>query len=161
MDSGLRAEPIWGNKLYQQRAQKALPILVRQAIAHKPISYSELAEELGMPNPRNLNYVLGSIGETLNLMSKKWGVNIPSINCLIINKNTHLPGSGIVWVTNGIPNYDKLSPRRQKDIIDSEFRKIYDFPRWMELLDELGLPHPQLPENPSHLKGWLGKLLRK
>jgi hypothetical protein len=59
------AEPIAGDKLYQHRARLALPLLVRQAEAGKPIIYSDLAEELGMPNPRNLNYPLGSIGSTI------------------------------------------------------------------------------------------------
>jgi hypothetical protein len=44
-----------GDKLYQERARRAMPILVRQALASQPIYYSDLAEELGMSNPRNLN----------------------------------------------------------------------------------------------------------
>lgn len=55
METAQKAQPIWGSKLYQQRAQKALPILVRQAKARQSIYYSQLAQELGMPNPRNLN----------------------------------------------------------------------------------------------------------
>jgi hypothetical protein len=50
-----------GSKLYQERARKALPLLVRQAKAEQPIYYSALAEYLDMPNPRNLNYVLDYI----------------------------------------------------------------------------------------------------
>jgi hypothetical protein len=51
------SEPISGDRLYQERARRALPLLVRQAQAGAPIHYSELAEELGMPNPRNLSGV--------------------------------------------------------------------------------------------------------
>jgi alkylated DNA nucleotide flippase Atl1 len=47
-----------GEKLYQKRAKTALPYLVRQAKAGQKIYYSDLAKEIGMPNPRNLNYVL-------------------------------------------------------------------------------------------------------
>lgn len=152
METTVRAQPIWGDKLYQQRAQKALPILVRQAIAREPIYYSQLAQELNMPNPRNLNYVLGSIGETLQLISAKWEMDIPSINCLSVNKTTLLPGAGVVWVTNGIANYNSLSLSRQRELMDFEFQKIYDFPLWLELLDELGLPHPQNPDYSHHLE---------
>lgn len=152
METTVRAQPIWGDKLYQQRAQKALPILVRQAIAREPIYYSQLAHELNMPNPRNLNYVLGSIGETLLLISEKWGIDIPSINSLVININTLLPGSGVVWVSNGPPNYDELSTSEKREIIALEFRNIYTFSSWLELLDELGLPHPQNPDYSHHLE---------
>ena len=54
-----------GAKTYQQRARTALPILVRQAKAHQTMSYGELAHEMGIPNPRTLNYPLGSIGGAL------------------------------------------------------------------------------------------------
>jgi len=62
MSTAKISAPISGEKLYQERARAALPLLVRQAQAGAPIFYSDLADELGMPNPRNLNYVLGSIG---------------------------------------------------------------------------------------------------
>ena len=59
--------PIFGDKLYQQRARVVLPILIRQAFAATPIYYSALAQEAQIPNPRNLNYVLGCIGKPLNV----------------------------------------------------------------------------------------------
>ena len=43
------ATGFFGDKLYQQRARMVLPILVRQAQADKPIYYSTLAQEVGMP----------------------------------------------------------------------------------------------------------------
>ncbi len=72
METAKIAAPLIGDKLYQQRARKALPILVRQASVRKSIFYSDLADELKMPNARNLNYVLGSIGQALNNLSEKW-----------------------------------------------------------------------------------------
>ena len=80
-----------GAELYQKRARQALPILVRQAKAEQPIFYSDLAEELNMPNPRNLNYVLGYIGEALQKLAKKWGVIVPPIQSLVVNKYTGVP----------------------------------------------------------------------
>ena len=44
------AKGIFGEKLYQERARAALPILVRQATAQQKIKYGDLAEEVGMPN---------------------------------------------------------------------------------------------------------------
>jgi hypothetical protein len=40
------AQSIEGDKLYQERAKRAFPLLVRQALAHQPIFYESLAEEL-------------------------------------------------------------------------------------------------------------------
>src|SRR4029453_13966099 len=97
METAKIAEPISGNKLYQQRARAALPILVRQAQVGTPILYSELASELGMPNPRNLTYALGSFGQAVKRLAKEWGKEIPLIQCLVINKNTGLPGEGLGW----------------------------------------------------------------
>ena len=59
--------------LYQRRAFSALPLLVRQAEAGQTIHYGQLARELGMPNPRNLNHVLGSIGTSLRNLGQLWG----------------------------------------------------------------------------------------
>ena len=53
------------DKLFIKRARVAFPILVRQAIAEEPIYYSALAEEMNMSNARNLNYVLGAVGNAL------------------------------------------------------------------------------------------------
>jgi hypothetical protein len=39
-----------GDKLYQIRARKVLPILVRQAEAGTPIFYSAIANEIGVPH---------------------------------------------------------------------------------------------------------------
>jgi hypothetical protein len=108
METAKIALTISGDKPYQQKARAALPILVRQAHANTPIFYSNLALELKMPNPRNLNFVLGSIGQTLKDLSKKWQKEIPPIQCLVINKNTRLPGKGVGWFITDKENFGKL-----------------------------------------------------
>lgn len=140
MDTAKIAEPISGDKLYQQRARAAVPILVRQALAHGPIYYSDLALELGMPNPRNLNYVLGSIDQTLVDLSKEWDEEIPPIQCLVINKNTGLPGEGIGWfITTEKEHFQRLSRKQQRSFVDVELHKIYSYQRWFEVLEVLSL----------------------
>ena len=106
-----RIIPIFGNKLYQQRARGAFPILVRQAKSETPIAYSDLAAELGM-NPRNLNHVLGVIGQTIEALSGSLG-SIPPIQLLAVQKN------------KGIP--------------EREHNEIFSYERWEEILDLLGL----------------------
>jgi hypothetical protein len=142
MDTAEIAEPLFGDKLYQQRARSALPLLVRQALASTPITYEDLAHELNMPNPRNLNYVLGSIGQTLKNLPEHLGTKIPPIQCLVVNKNTRLPGKGIGWFLNEgqVSNYKKLSNKQWKKKVDAELQSIYAFDKWLEVIDKLGLP---------------------
>jgi len=73
METSKVAKTLGGDNLYQRRARIAMPILVRQAHARAKIFYAELAAELGMPSPRNLNYVLGSVGTTLRQLLRMSG----------------------------------------------------------------------------------------
>lgn len=82
-----------------------MPILVRQASVSQKIYDSDLALELDMPNPRNLNYVLGEIGNSLLELSKTWNEKVPPIQCIVIKKNTELPGEGINWFGVGKTEY--------------------------------------------------------
>lgn len=133
------ASPLDGEKLYQERARAALPLLVRQAAAGKPIYYSALAAELDMPNPRNLNYVLGSIGQTLIQLSEAWKVEIPPIQCLVVNKATGLPGEGIGWFLITKEDFGKLPLRRRREIVQAQLQHIYAYPHWDDVLKVLGL----------------------
>ena len=82
--------------LYQRRAFSALPLLVRQAEAGQTIHYKQLASELGMPNPRNLNHVLGSIGNSLQHLGQLWRQTVPPIQAVVTNKASGLPGHGFI-----------------------------------------------------------------
>lgn len=139
MDTAKIAAPISGNKLYQTRARKVLPILVRQAEAGTTIYYSTLADEIGIPNPRNLNYVLGSIGTTMENLSKAWKNKVPPIQCLVVNKNTGFPGEGIGWFLVKKEDFSSLSKKKQRDIVDAELQHIFSYGQWQEVLSALSL----------------------
>jgi len=138
-DTARIAKTLSGDKLYQQRAKAALPVLVRQARAHSPIYYSELASELEIPNPRNLNYVLGSVGQALKALSRSWKENIPPIQCLVINKNTGLPGEGIGWFITNKQDFRKLSRKQQRLLVEAELQKVFSYQKWPEVLSAFGL----------------------
>lgn len=144
METGKIAEPITGDKLYQERARAALPLLVRQAHASSPIRYGELATELGMPNPRNLNYVLGSIGQAIKALSERWGQEVPPIQCMVINKNTGLPGEGVGWFITDKEDFRKLSKAQQRRLVEAELHKVFTFPRWLDVLQAFGLEPVQV-----------------
>lgn len=127
-----------GEKLYLQRARKTLPYLVRQAIAGQTIHYGDLVEEVGMPNPRNLNYVLGAIGKALIKLGKKTNRNIPPIQRIVVNKKTNMPGEGFNWFLK-IPNFKKLTLPQKREILNRSLTEIYTFPDWNWVLEQLGL----------------------
>lgn len=127
-----------GDKLFLKRARLILPYLVRQAKAGRTIYYSDLAAEAQIPNPRNLNYPLGAIGNVLIALSEKMGLEIPPIQCLVINMATNLPGEGIGWFFNQT-EFKKMSKTKKTQIMDLQLGKIYTFQDWEKVLAELGL----------------------
>lgn len=151
MQTAQIASDIHGAGLYHQRAREALPLLVRQAEADQPIDYGSLAVELGMPNARNLNYPLGSIGTTLQQLSALWGETIPPLQCLVVNKNTGLPGEGIGWFIVKAEDFGRLPLNRRRDIVRAELNKVFAYPRWREVLEALDLPPPPPPVAPDLL----------
>jgi hypothetical protein len=131
------SEWLTSDKLYIQRARLALPILVRQAKINRPINYSELAQEIGMPNPRNLNYVLGAVGNALLTVAKKWGTSrLPLLNCLVVNQSTLLPGDGI-YVFIEKQDFIKMTNTQKKVFVDKMLSEIFTFPDWDRVLFEL------------------------
>ncbi|MES2175446.1 MAG: hypothetical protein V4523_16055 [Pseudomonadota bacterium] len=133
---------MFGNQLYQQRARQALPILLRQAATQKPIFYEALANELGMPNPRNLNWVLGSVGVTLQELGRKlgWNRDIPHIQSLVINQRDRLPGSGFEgFLADRVKGYHDFSSAEKRAYLDGYWHDIFAYPRWNEVLNACGL----------------------
>lgn len=132
---------ILGKELYQKRAAKALPILIKQAGLRKEISYSALAEEIGIPNPRNLNHVLDCVGIRLQELSSEWGEGIPPIQAAVINKSTGLPSEGIGWLFQGKARekFDALPIKERKRLLHARWAEIYDYPKWEEVLNAVGL----------------------
>ncbi len=136
---------VGGTKLFQQRACQALPLLVRQARAAQPIFYSALAREMGMPNARNLNHVLGAIGRELQNLSDRWERDVPPIQCLVINKSTRMPGEGIAWFVPDPEDFRKRPPLAQRETINLMLASVYRFSHWDAVLSEFGL----MPASPA------------
>lgn len=149
MSAATLAKPISGDKPYQVLARAALPLLVRQAKAGVPLFYSDLAEELGMPNPRNLNYVLGSIGRSLELLSKTWNEEVPPIQCLVVSKSTGLPGEGIGWFLFKKDDFSALPLKQRRAIVEMQLQHIFAYPRWNEVLKALSLEEMSFNYSPA------------
>ncbi len=139
MKAHRHAKPFPGPKLYQQRAEVALPLLVRQAFAQHDVTYQDLAREMGMANHRNLNYVLGSVGFALVKLGRKWGEKIPPIQTLVVNKKTRLPGSGGRWFAAGA-RHQQLDPAALKLVILERHAAVFKYPKWRDVLRHFNLP---------------------
>lgn len=147
METAQLSDTFWGDKLYQQRAREALPLLVRQAVVGETIFYSQLASEMNMPNARNLNFVLGCIGNTLIKLGKTHDLEIPPIQCLVVNKDTGMPGEGVgLFISGG--DFRALNTKQKKVVVQSQLAKIYAFPDWFQILKLLGLRVPKFLEIP-------------
>ena len=143
MEKSAIQELMSGSELYQERARQALPILVRLAQARSRITYKDLAQELGMPNPRNLNYVLGCIGFALQELSAVQHKEIPLINVLVFNKITGQPGEGVRTLLK--EKFHALSEQDQNAALEFINQTIYDYPDWPQVLAYFGLkPLPPL-----------------
>lgn len=147
-DATTALDVISGPKLYHQRAREALPMLVRQAQAGQPIFYSDLAEELGMTNPRVLNYPLGCVGEALQKLSEEWEESVPPIQCLVVSKSDGLPGEGVGWFLDrgslsgiGRLGFERMSKQEKREVVKVELQRVFSYRRWREVLDALDLPY--------------------
>lgn len=137
--TALLSKNFYGDQPYQIKARQALPILVRQAWSGQTISYQALARELGMPNPRNLNYPLGSVGQTLIELGKKRGEEIPPIQSLVINQSDRIPGEGFGWFLPNESDWTNLSKSQRRKILDGVNQRIYAYPHWASILRDLSL----------------------
>jgi hypothetical protein len=133
-------EGIHGDKLYQKRARQALPILVAYAKQRECVTYLELAKKLNMSNERNLNFVLGAIGNSLNNLSTKIKLRIPIINFLVLNKKTGLPGDGVFdfWLTSK-NKFNELPSSKQFEMLEKCHKEIFLFDKWDIVLANLEL----------------------
>lgn len=129
-----RAKPMWGNALYQKRARKAFPILIELSRSGKTITYAALARRLRMASARNLNYVLGSIGASLSVLSAQWKELIPPIEALVINSETQLPGAGVDHFLSRAPS---PVPTDRAGQIEYAHREIFRYPKWRSVQSAL------------------------
>ena len=125
--------------LTKERSRAILPILVRQAMARQKIKYKDLGEELGLHH-RTLRYPLGCIGDILSEMSEQWPEEIPQIQGLVVNQKTGLPGDNVHFLRY------RPDPREKEAIVEAVLGKVFSYPRWLDVLEELGLS-PAAPLN--------------
>ena len=106
----------------------------------KPISYTDLAEEVG-GNRRKLGNPLGYIRVMLDVLREQWNEDIPHIQGIVVRQDTGLPGDDFILFLNR-----DLNQTEKKAFFDAELRRVNCYPRWLEVLEALGL-EPVAPLN--------------
>ena len=149
-------DDIFGTKPYQIAGRRVLPILIRQAEAACTIFYENLAREIGMPNERNLNYPLGSIGVTLEAIAAEWEIEVPHIQSIVISQKTGHPGSGFDGFL-AEKGFENLSSTQKKSLLREYYAGIFNYPYWNDVLEycELERVKPNIPKIIAKA-GWQG-----
>ncbi len=124
---------------YTKRAKAAIPILVDRALSGLTIFYGDLAAELGVERGRNMNYVLGCVGTTLDEFSEIWREDIPLLQALAVNKATNLPGSGFESTGRAELKLAAESVTR-RERFEAIWTDVSNYVGWPRILNELGLP---------------------
>ena len=127
-------------QLYQKRARAIFPILVRQAVAGQKISYGDLGKELNLHH-RVLRTPLGCIGDTLLELGEQWQDEIPPIQGLVVNQQTGLPGDNVNFLRHFIGR--RPDPRQKEAIVNAVLGEVFSYPKWSDVLEELGLSPPE------------------
>ena len=135
-ETASRAKTLFGDKTYQIRAKVALPVLVALAQQGAKIYYEDLAQQLGISNPRVLNYVLGSIGQTLRELGRRWDEAIPPIQSLVINQQHQLPGEGVGFFIDEA-DYGRMSDAEKRRVVDRLHGTVWRFEKWDAVLSAL------------------------
>jgi len=138
-----------GQKKFQQRAVRALPKLVRQAKAEETIFYSDLAHELGMPNPRNLNKVLGAVADVIRKLRKTWKKPVPWLNFVVVNRHTGMPGKGVAGIVSNPTAFRRGTRAYRRRVVRMILHEVFSYRDWDRLLAHLGLKPEFLPPPPS------------
>lgn len=125
-------------------ASKMLPVLIYWiSVDKRPHYYSELSYAVGH-NTDRIGKVLGIIYDVFVELRKEKGFeDLPSLNGLIVNKNTGLPSEGFFYV---YPEYKDLSIEAKRDFADSVNAKALRYKKWDAVLKALKLA-PYNPDN--------------
>lgn len=133
-------------------ARIGFPILVRQAMERRMITYGDWAGEIKKSlgagvNPRNLNTVAGLIGDICKDYAEKTGTRTPEINLIVVNKQTGIPGEGADLYMKrfcekslvGRTDRKPLDRKEKQTIIKIAAEEIFDFSEWEGVLEAYGL----------------------
>lgn len=128
-----------GNKS-ADRMPTLIPLLIRQAMLETPITYGDVADEMGIHH-RGVDRIAGYIGYTLDAVGSVRGWKKrppPPLHSLIVNDVTGLPGRGI----NGFMSdaYQRARKTDQKHaVLKAVYAELKAYEYWPDLCELLDL----------------------
>lgn len=130
---------------YREWALQTIPVLVRwaQGAWDIPHYYSDLAQAVGFGSHRMSGMVLGEVNNILNKLKKDYNTEIPTLNALVQNQTTKLPGIGFNVVKKG---YEKLSAEEKVILTRLYNEKAHQYD-WDWVLKALKLKPARILDN--------------
>lgn len=123
------------------RMVELLPILIRQARLEKPVTYGEVARELGVHH-RAVHHIAGYIGYTLSAVADRRGWTRrcpPPLHALIVNDITGLPGRGIDGFLSDLYQSAETNPEKLA-VLKAVYAQAHAYAHWPELCELLEIP---------------------
>lgn len=74
------------------------------------------------------------------MLGEKWGIKIPPLQCLVINKNLELPGEGIDYFLADKIDFKNKTNQQRRILIQLLLDDVFSFDRWDQVLSNYGLP---------------------
>lgn len=118
----------------------ALPILLWAAKQGLTITYKQLAEELHLRHgeeikPRKTVYgrPAGKIGEALIMLTDDSGQDIPPLNAILVNAQTHLPGHGVnAFITRYLNRHARrrMTDNNRDSLAEEAMQSVWDYSEW-------------------------------
>jgi len=123
------------------RMTKLLAILIRQARLEKPLTYGDVARELGVHH-RAVHHIAGYIGYTLSAVAERRGWSRrrpPPLHAMIVNDITGLPGRGIDGFLSEM--YQDAATNQEKlAVLKAVYSQARNYDHWAELCELLDIP---------------------
>lgn len=142
-------EVLHGDRWTERIGRRIVPLLVWCAEHRQVITYGELNEEVVRRRwdhhvpPVQYGKPAGAIGDGLRATGHEWGARIPPLNALVVNEETHIPGSGCdYFLSEYLPPYiprKHLSLRKRRDLALRCIKLVWRYRHWDDLLDEYGM----------------------
>lgn len=123
------------------RMVELLPILIRQARLERPITYGDVARELGVHH-RAVHHIAGYIGYTLSAVADRRGWirrRPPPLHALIVNDVTGLPGRGIDGFLSDLYQSAETNPEKLA-VLKAIYAQAHAYAHWAELCELLDIP---------------------
>lgn len=130
-------------------ACKMIPVLVYWAsVSKSPHTYGDLSRAVGHKTDQ-IGGVLGLIDNVFKALRKSSPKfkNLPTLNCLVINKTSKLPSNGFDYVS---PEYSSLTDEQKFDEMQLHNSEAYYYDKWNDVLDALKLTPYNCSDNTSY-----------